>query len=151
MHPYIEFGNRLLTFVVGVVARRGAWSPWSGSGRAARDLARRWPPCRCSASSRRRGSAGSPCSTALHPLTVAAHFLLSMVLVAASTVLLLRAGEGDAATPPSCVRAGSAGSRRSLAVVAAAVLVLGTVVTGSGPHSGDADDPGPARPRPARR
>ena len=74
--------------------------------------------------------------TGLNPWTVAAHFLLSMVLVARrddAVAALPRAGRRPAAGPPS-VRA--ARRRRSRAVTAA-VLVVGTVVTGSGPHSGD--------------
>ncbi|MFT7840627.1 COX15/CtaA family protein [Saccharothrix sp. BKS2] len=66
----------------------------------------------------------------LAPEVVAAHFLFSMVLVAALTVLvdLLR---GTAGRPPRWVLA--------LPAALAAVLVLGTLVTGSGPHAGDED------------
>ncbi|MGQ4496499.1 COX15/CtaA family protein [Dermabacteraceae bacterium P13101] len=73
----------------------------------------------------------------LHPGLVAPHFIVSPILVAFSAVLVYRLYEGD-------------GQRRRLypaaiyflyAALAAAgfiVIFLGTVVTGSGPHSGDA-------------
>jgi heme a synthase len=73
--------------------------------------------------------------TGLNPWTVAAHFLLSMVLVAVATVLWLRSREPGVGQlvvrrPFALLAAGIAGT-------VAAVLVVGTVVTGSGPHSGD--------------
>jgi cytochrome c oxidase assembly protein subunit 15 len=73
--------------------------------------------------------------TGLNPWTVAAHFLLSMVLVAIATVLWLRSREPGVGQPllrrPFVLLTGG------IAVVTAVVLVVGTVVTGSGPHSGD--------------
>jgi cytochrome c oxidase assembly protein subunit 15 len=78
--------------------------------------------------------------TGLNPATVAAHFLVSMLLIAVSTALLLRAGEGDA-PPVPVVPAALRRLALLLAGVGAAVLVVGTMVTGAGPHSGDADQP----------
>jgi cytochrome c oxidase assembly protein subunit 15 len=73
--------------------------------------------------------------TGLNPWTVAAHFLLSSVLVAVTTVLWLRSREPGVGQllvgrPFALLVTG-------IGVATAAVLVLGTVVTGSGPHSGD--------------
>jgi cytochrome c oxidase assembly protein subunit 15 len=73
--------------------------------------------------------------TGLNPWTVAAHFLLSMVLVAVATILWLRSrepgvGEPLVGRPLVLLVAG-------IAAVTAVVLLVGTVVTGSGPHSGD--------------
>jgi len=78
--------------------------------------------------------------THLNPATVAAHFLVSMGLVCASTYLLWRAGEPDGPAAP-VVRAELVWLARALAAVTVVVLLLGTLVTGSGPHSGDADAP----------
>jgi cytochrome c oxidase assembly protein subunit 15 len=65
------------------------------------------------------------------------HFLASMVMVSAATVLLRRSTEGDAQprrlTDPLLRRL-----VLGLSALVAAVLVLGTIVTGSGPHAGDA-------------
>lgn len=84
--------------------------------------------------------------TDLNPVLVQGHFLLSMALIADAVVLHHRAGLPD--EPAGAVRPG--GHRRgaeepirrlaSLAVILAAVVILtGTVVTGAGPHAGDLD------------
>jgi heme a synthase len=135
-HPYIEFGNRLLTFVVGLVAVATLVAVWR-LGRPRLRLLGAVPLLGVLAQAL---LGGVTVLTALHPATVAAHFLLSAVLVAASMALLLRVREGDGAAVPLVPRAvRSLGA--ALAVVAAAVLVVGTVVTGAGPHSGDAEQP----------
>ena len=137
-HKLIEFGNRTLTSVVGIAALLVIVAIW------------RWAPERRAL---RRISVlplvgvllqvllgGVTVLTGLNPATVAAHFLASMVLVSLSAYLLYRVGEGDG--PPVAL---ARPEIRLLALVTcatgAAVLVLGTVVTGSGPHSGDADTP----------
>jgi cytochrome c oxidase assembly protein subunit 15 len=73
----------------------------------------------------------------LHPLAVAAHFTLSQVLVACAITLLWRAGQPEG---PRMVRVDRSDLTLSrVAVVGACVLMLtGPVVTGSGPHAGDA-------------
>jgi cytochrome c oxidase assembly protein subunit 15 len=143
-HKNIEFGNRLLTFVLTVIAVATAVAVWryAGGRRTGGRAERRLVvlgvlPLLGVVAQAVLG--GITVRMTLHPATVAAHFLLSMVLVAASTVLVLALRE-----PLVWLRR----PRRevswlaaALAVTAAAVLVLGTVVTGSGPHSGDADEP----------
>jgi len=78
--------------------------------------------------------------TGLNPWTVAAHFLLSMVILAITTTMATRAyqppGPARVIVNPSLVTL-----IRVLVGVTAVVLVLGTVVTGSGPHAGDVDVP----------
>jgi cytochrome c oxidase assembly protein subunit 15 len=79
----------------------------------------------------------------LHPAAVAAHFLLSMAIIAAAVALHVRAGEAvegarPAAAPP---RAAVTWLGRALVAVTGLVLVLGTVVTGTGPHAGDPKSP----------
>ena len=64
------------------------------------------------------------------------HFLISMVLVAASTALLVRHREGDGpAVPLVTGRVRTLGW--ALVPLVTVVLALGVVTTGSGPHSGD--------------
>jgi cytochrome c oxidase assembly protein subunit 15 len=75
--------------------------------------------------------------TGLNPWTVAVHFLVSVVLTAVATVLWLRSREPGVGRP--LVRRPVALLVGGIAAVTAAVLVLGTIVTGSGPHSGDVD------------
>ena len=73
----------------------------------------------------------------LAPQLVMGHFLLSMVLLWCAVVLHHRAGRPDddvivVASDPELVRVS-----RVLMAAAAVAIVLGTVVTGAGPHSGD--------------
>lgn len=144
-HKYIEFGNRLLTFVVVIVAiativamiidtrrRRRAGQP---ARRTLIILA--IVPLVGTAIQAVLG--GITVLTGLHPATVSAHFLLSMVLVAAAVVLLARSGDPDDQPilylAPRPVRV----LTWSLVAVTAVVVFLGVLVTGSGPHSGDSE------------
>lgn len=72
----------------------------------------------------------------LHPVALMAHFLLSAVVLVASLVLHQRAGEDTARayrpTVPEPVRR----IVRACAAVGVIAVVSGTVVTGTGPHSG---------------
>ncbi|HEY3722781.1 MAG TPA: COX15/CtaA family protein [Acidimicrobiia bacterium] len=74
----------------------------------------------------------------LDPPFVMGHFLLSAVLLANAIVLYHRAGIPDDARSRPSVRWGTLWLGRLLVLSASVVLVTGTVVTGSGPHSGDA-------------
>lgn len=79
--------------------------------------------------------------THLHPAAVQQHFLLSMVILAAALTLHRRAAMADDETRVLQV---SASTRRHVWAVAALTslsVVTGTVVTGTGPHSGQFDDP----------
>jgi heme a synthase len=135
-HGAIEFGNRLLTFVLTAVAVATVVAVWRSSRRDLRPLALLTflgIPAQALLG-------GVTVLTGLNPWTVAAHFLLSMVLVALSTVLWLRSREPGVGQP--LVRRPLALLVGGIAAVTAVVLVLGTLVTGSGPHSGDVDDEG---------
>lgn len=72
----------------------------------------------------------------LKPPFVIAHFLLSMVLVWNAVVLHERAGhDGSTGLPLVPARVRLLG--RLLVIAAAVVVVVGTIVTGTGPHGGD--------------
>ena len=75
----------------------------------------------------------------LNPWVVAFHFVLAMALLAAATVTWHRVHEraipDDA--PPTAAQRGGAWVLASLTAV---LIVLGTLVSGSGPHSGDSSD-----------
>jgi heme a synthase len=73
----------------------------------------------------------------LNPALVAGHFLLSMLLLWNAAVLDMRARQIPGTTT-RLARRELAYLADVLAAAAAAVLILGTVVTGAGPHSGDA-------------
>ncbi len=76
--------------------------------------------------------------TGLSPYTVAGHFLVSMLLIAAAAGVyeLVRLPDGEPAPGRGLQHATTV-----IVVVALAVLVLGTLVTGSGPHGGDLGAP----------
>jgi cytochrome c oxidase assembly protein subunit 15 len=130
-HGAIEFGNRLLTFVLTAVAIATVVAVFRSVRRDLRPLAV-------------LGLLGIPAQallggvtvlTGLNPWTVAAHFLVSMVLVAVATVLWLRSREPGVGRP--LLRRPFVLLVTGIAAVTAVVLAVGTVVTGSGPHSGD--------------
>ena len=74
--------------------------------------------------------------THLNPWVVMVHFLASMVMVAAAALLLRRTLEGDQPTRQLVLPLLKT-LVYGLAALVGLVLVLGTVVTGSGPHAGD--------------
>jgi cytochrome c oxidase assembly protein subunit 15 len=133
-HPFIEFGNRTITGVLGVLALATAWAVWPRRDRAL--------PYRLLGVAPLLGVViqalvgGVIVLADLHPGWVATHFLISMALVAASTALLRRDAEGDGVPRPLV-----SGRLRALALalvpLAVVVLVLGVITTGAGPHSGD--------------
>lgn len=138
-HDLVEFGNRTLTGVVGLLAVAAVWvvlSRWPDRRRMHRVA---WLVLAGVAAQAVVG--GITVRTGLNPWTVMFHFLMSMVLVALSTALVR--GADDAESGPGEVLVHPLARRLAIgtAAVGSLVLVLGTVVTGSGPHSGDADAP----------
>jgi heme a synthase len=144
----VEFGNRLLTFVVLAVAIALALEVRRrGRGWPARLRLLAWALPAGVVAQALLG--GVTVLLELHPLIVAAHFLLSMVLIAVAVALWQRAREhvGAAEVPAHddevgrVVAAGLRWATTALVVVAGAVLILGTVVTAAGPHAGDPGTP----------
>ncbi len=134
VHGVIEFGNRLLTFVLTAVVAACLVAVWRS--RPVRPGMRTLAVAVFLGIPAQALLGGVTVLTGLNPWTVMAHFLLSMVLIALAVVLHTRAREGD--LPPRLLVA--APLRRlgtGLLVLVAATLAVGTVVTGSGPHSGD--------------
>ncbi len=140
IHRFIEFGNRTLTGVLGVLAVLSIWAVHTALPRR-RGLRRvAWLVLAGILAQAIVG--GITVLTGLNPAIVAFHFLASMALIAVSTLLVIGAAEGPQPQQrmllvhPVTARLGWL-----IAAVGTVVLVLGTVVTGSGPHSGDADTP----------
>jgi len=133
-HGVIEFGNRLLTFVLAAVAIATVVAVW----RSSRHDLRRLAALTFVGIPAQAALGGVTVLTGLNPWTVAVHFLVSAVLVALATTLWLRSREPGVGEPllrrPFVLLTGG------IAAATAAVLVLGTIVTGSGPHSGDVDE-----------
>ncbi|SDM25176.1 cytochrome c oxidase assembly protein subunit 15 [Geodermatophilus siccatus] len=132
-HGVIEFGNRLLTFVLTAVAVALLVAVFRSPRRDLRPLA----ALAFLGIPAQAAIGGVTVLTGLNPWTVAVHFLVSVVLTAVATVLWLRSREPGVGQP--LVRRPIALLVGGIAGVTAAVLVLGTIVTGSGPHSGDVD------------
>jgi cytochrome c oxidase assembly protein subunit 15 len=136
IHGVIEFSNRMLAFVVGVVA--------IATFVAAVRYRPKRPDLRRLAFALGLGIplqalvGGITVLTALNPWVVMLHFLASALMVGLAMVLVRRAGEGDLPPRPvvqPLLRRLVAG----MVVVTGGVVYLGTVTTGSGPHAGDLD------------
>lgn len=129
----IEFANRTLTGVVALIAFGTLYSVWR-SGR--RDLLPTAVGVLLGIPTQAM-LGGVTVLTGLNPWSVAAHFLVSMVLVAVATRLYLRSRD------PAVPRTALTGPLRWLVILIGTnlslTLVLGTVTTGSGPHSGDVE------------
>lgn len=144
-HKYIEFGNRLLTFVLAVLAIAallGAWAWWRRQRRTGADargpvLALATIPLLGTVIQALLG--GVTVLTGLNPWAVSSHFLVSMAIIAGCVVLVVRSGEPGDHPVSSLVRPEVRWLTRAMILVTAIVVVLGVIVTGSGPHSGDAD------------
>lgn len=137
LHGAIEFGNRLMTYVVcaavgwAIVAARCAAPRRRGLTRLA------WSQFWMVVANALVG--GVTVLLELNPWVVAGHFLAATALVTTAVITWQRAREGDA--PPRPL----AGRRvRQLAAVltgaTALLVVVGTAVTGSGPHAGDSSE-----------
>lgn len=128
MHGAIEFGNRMLTWVLVVVAIASFLSLW----RSGRPRETRLALIVALGIPAQALLGGVTVLTDLNPWVVAGHFLVSMAIIAVCVALL------DALRGPARPEAPRLGRLAWLVLaVTWVVLYLGTVVTGSGPHSGD--------------
>ena len=134
VHGVIEFGNRLLTFVLAAIVLATLVAVWRQ--RPVRPGMRRLAALLFLGIPAQAVLGGITVLTGLNPWTVMGHFLLSMVLIGLAGVLHHRAEEGDL-PPRPVVPLLMRRLTQGLLAVTAVTLVLGTVVTGSGPHSGD--------------
>ncbi len=135
-HKYVEFGNRTLTFVLVVVAILTLVAVLRGRSWDKRAALFAWIPVLGTFAQAILG--GISVRTGLNPWPVMGHFLLSIVLVWGAHSLWVRVTDRphmDFAQPIERVWTAI------LVGMALVVLVLGTVATASGPHSGDANHP----------
>ncbi len=144
-HKYVEFGNRLLTFVLAALAIAaivGAFAWWR---RQRRDGSVARGPVLALAAIPIIGTVvqavlgGVTVLTGLNPWAVAAHFLVSIAIIAGCVLLVVRAGEPGDRPVTRLVRPEVRLLGWAIVWVTLVVVVLGVIVTGSGPHSGDAD------------
>lgn len=128
-HAFIEFGNRLLTFVLLIVAGAVAIAVW----RTRRDLLW-WGLIPVIGVLIQGVVGGITVLVDLHPAVVAPHLLLSTLLVWLAVQLALRYRAA-----PRRVGVKISGRLGLLTLLTAVVVILGALTTGAGPHSGDAD------------
>ena len=135
LHSAIEFGNRTLTFVLTVVAIATFVSAWQSGRRELRRLALLLAlsvPAQALLG-------GVTVLTDLNPWVVAFHLLFSMGIISLAVLYLWRI---DAPAPAESEQAATLSALAWTTYAAGwVVLALGTVVTGSGPHAGDAKAP----------
>jgi cytochrome c oxidase assembly protein subunit 15 len=131
LHAWIEFGNRLLTFVLLLNALALMFVILKSGARHLRRLG----AFQIIGIVAQGVLGGITVLTGLNPATVAAHFLLSIVLIAGALSLRQRAHAKTPTTltPIPLVR----NLMKAHLVLTIAVLFMGTIVTGSGPHAGD--------------
>lgn len=137
-HGFIEFGNRLLAVVLEVVGlalvlavrRLGAPRTW-----------RRLALTQAMVVPLQAVVGGLLVLSGLNPYVLIAHFLASFPLILAAAALLRRVlddqrpGRAAVVDPTGTAR----WLTRALVVASSAVLMLGTLVTGTGPHAGSPD------------
>ncbi len=138
LNAAIEFGNRTLTFVVLAVAVITLVAFLRAEPRR-RDLVRLAAIIPFGVLG--QGVVGGiTVWSDLHPASVGAHFLLSMVMVFLTVALYVRAREPEG-SPRVVVNPMLHTLSIALVVTGFLLLIAGTVVTGSGPHGGDAAAP----------
>lgn len=147
---WIEFGNRLLTVLVVLVA--GACLVAALATRPRRGRLTRLALVQPLGVVAQAVIGGITVLLSLVWWSVAVHFVISMVMVWLAVQLVVAAGEAgqDANTEPSrTVPRAVRGLIATSTAVLAALLVAGTFVTAAGPHAGDARTPRLDLPVPA--
>jgi len=130
----IEYANRTLTGVLAIIAVLGVLVALAQRPRRRRVV--RLSALVLAGIPAQALLGGVTVLTHLNPWVVGCHFLLSMGIIAAAYAFWRSTQEGDGPVEPVIPRP----LRHLTGVligVAAAVLAVGTVVTGSGPHAGD--------------
>lgn len=134
LRSWIEFSNRLLTFVLVLAALVTLIAVLRARRRDLRILA----VGQFLGIFGQGVLGGITVLVQLNPIAVASHYLLSIILIAAATSLYTRrhipAQKKISELLPDAFS-------RAHVTLSAAVMVLGTVVTGAGPHAGDIDAP----------
>lgn len=130
IHPYVEFGNRTLTGLLMIITIALAIAIWN----TRREL-RWWGLVPLLGVVGQAILGGITVLTRLNPVLVAPHLLLSMALVWQAVWLALRYRGAPRRESRVCIKK----PLRTSVILLGGLLVLGTLTTGAGPHSGDAD------------
>lgn len=142
IHGVIEFANRTLTFALAAVGLALLIMLWN-LRKERKDLF--WLAFGLLAVIPAQAVIGGiTVLTGLNPYVVSLHFLVSAALVVVSMLLVNRVYDRTGRSAPGNVARPSRTIRRLSIVAGAATylaVILGTLVTGAGPHSGDATSP----------
>jgi len=140
IHRWVEFGNRLVTVAIFVIAAGVCLTAWRfrpDGGHRRRDLV--WlAAAQPGAIVAQAVLGGIVVLTKLNPALVSLHFLASVALVAAAVALYVRCQEGSGQARPLVPRVVQLSALGVLGAVAL-MLAAGTVVTGTGPLAGAAN------------
>ncbi|WP_102157500.1 COX15/CtaA family protein [Zhihengliuella halotolerans] len=142
IHGVIEFGNRVLTFVLAAIAVAMIVSLWNM--RRSHPTLFRLALGLLGVIPAQAFIGGITVWTDLNPWVVGLHFLVSATVVGFATLLVNRTHmrrHGQERLAPLSPPAGLAALGWAILASAAAALVLGTIVTGTGPHAGDSEAP----------
>lgn len=134
VHQVVEFGNRLITFLV-VLTAAAAVLVLTRARRRREVLVYAWLMPASTVVQAVIG--GITVLTGLLWWTVAIHLLASMLMVWLAVLLYVKVGEPDTGVPVRRVPKPLRQLTLLIGVTLAAVLVTGTLVTGAGPHAGD--------------
>ncbi len=145
IHRWIEFGNRMVTALIFVIAIAVFLAAWrfrdgaAGRGGRRRDLV--WLAAAQPAGIAAQAVIGGiVVLTRLSPFWVSLHYLATLPVLAAAVALQVRCTEGAGPATPlvqPLVRLVA----RALVVVTSVMMVAGTLVTGTGPLAGAGDVP----------
>jgi cytochrome c oxidase assembly protein subunit 15 len=142
IHQAVEFGNRMITFLVVITAILAVLAVIRARRRR-EVLVYAWLMPASTVLQAVLG--GITVLTGLAWWTVAIHLLVSMAMVWLATLLYVKIGEPDDGLPTVLVPKPLRHLTLLGALTLAATLVTGTLVTGAGPHAGDKS---PQRPVP---
>jgi len=136
IHGFIEFANRLLTFVLILIALL-TFIAIVRSGKAKRK-GMVWPSFSLGLGIIAQAIIGGiSVLTNLNPWVVGLHFIVSSVLISIASILVWRFYKPEHQPVPYSVYL----LTPWIALSGIVALVVGVVVTGAGPHAGDANSP----------
>lgn len=134
-HGVIEFSNRMVTFVLVALALAALYFAINESRRRANLGLVKLAWVQVAGIFAQALLGGVTVLTKLNPIPVAGHFLLSMALIGGAVALVIKSRPIEEFAP---VRSEVSRLNSLFLLIAALVITLGTLVTGSGPHAGDA-------------
>lgn len=136
IHGFIEFANRLLTFVLIIIALLTFIAIWRSGKQNRRGMV--WPSLALGLGIFAQAIVGGiSVLTNLNPWVVGLHFIVSTVLISIASILVWRFFKPEHQPIPYSVYR----LTPLIAISGFIALVVGVIVTGAGPHAGDANAP----------